>query len=259
MTRFVPVSPTAALRTLGLAAALLTAAPALASRAWAREQPPALLSTDHRAAEVASAFGSGSFGRWTVDGFGLPAYRYDTDEQAAPAARQLELNGATDAQHELGNDHIVAAAFNHGYTQLWSQDRLAQWANRFEPDRGHYAGGYGYLNVGGRTVSTLYLDRPRGAATERRFGIGYYQRRLHAAGIDVRELVYAPFGDDPLLLHDVTLRNTTRATKRVAWFEYWDVNPYDQTHREHRGLRRPSWSPAARTLAVAQVAGDGGA
>ena len=64
-----------------------------------------------------------SFGRWIVDRFGLPAYRYDVDEQVARRARQPELNGGTAAQHELGNDHITAAAFNDGYTQLWSQDR----------------------------------------------------------------------------------------------------------------------------------------
>src|SRR5256885_10885610 len=31
-----------------------------------------------------------------------------------------------------------------------------------------------------------------------------------------------------LLLDDVTLKNTTGATKSVSWFEYWDVNPYNQ-------------------------------
>ncbi len=81
-----------------------------------------------------------------------------------PWARQPELDGDTAAQHELGNDHIVAAAFNHGYTQLWSQDRLAQWANRYEPSARHFAGGYGYLRTGDRVLSTLHLDRPAGAA-----------------------------------------------------------------------------------------------
>ena len=107
------------------------------------------------------------------------------DQQVFPPARQPELKGATEAQHQLGNDHIVAAAFNHGYTQLWSQDRLPQWANRFDPENGHYGGGFGYLNVGGRVVSTLYLDRPRGSRSERLFGTGYYERRLRAAGLEV--------------------------------------------------------------------------
>ncbi len=133
----------------------------LASPASAQE-PPAPLSAVHRHADVRSTYGSGAFGRWTVDRFGLPSYRYSVDEQAVPWAQQRELNGDTAAQHELGNDHIVAAAYNHGYTQLWSQDRLAQWANLYEPSRRHYAGGYGYLNVNGKVLSTLYLDRSAG-------------------------------------------------------------------------------------------------
>ena len=229
---------------------------ALPGPALAGPHAPALLSADRSPADIASTFGSGSFGRWLIDGFGLPAFRYDVDEQVAARARQPELNGATAAQHELGNDHIVAAALNDGYTQLWSQDQLAQWANRFAPDQRHYAGGYGYLNIGGRVLSTLYLDRPRGAVVRRLFGVGYYERRLVADGVAVREVVYAPFGDDPLLLHDVTIRNTTAHAERVSWFEYWDVNPYDQRHRQPVQLGVPRWSPAVGTFVVAQRGGN---
>ena len=197
------------------------------------------LSADRSPADVASRFGSGAFGRWTSDTAGLPAFRYLIDQQVFPPARQPELKGATEAQHQLGNDHIVAAAFNHGYTQLWSQDRLAQWANRYDPEHGHYGGGYGYLNADGKVVSTLYLDRPRGSRSERLFGIGYYERLLRAAGLGVRERVYAPFGDDPLLLHDVTIRNTTRGPRRASWFEYWDVNPYIQAENRSRAVGAP--------------------
>ncbi|MFN8174447.1 MAG: hypothetical protein U0T02_05200 [Solirubrobacteraceae bacterium] len=246
--RAAPVAAAALLGAGGLAAG----APA----AVASAPVPPRLSADHRPADLRSTHGSGAFGRWTVDGFGLPAFRYLVDEQRTPWARQPET-GSTAAQHELGNDHIVAAAWNHGYTELWSQDRLAQWANRWEPAARHYAGGYGYLRVGGRTLSTLYLDRPRGARSDRVFGVGYYGRRMRSAGMEVEEAVYAPFGDDPLLLHDVTIRNVSRTARRVSWFEYWDVNPYDQTHAFHRGLASPRWNGGARTLSVAQTPDHG--
>ena len=223
--------------------------------AVARQASPPPLSADRSSADVASTYGSGSFGRWIVDRFGLPAYRYDVDERVARRARQPELHGRTAAQHELGNDHDTAAAFNDGYTQLWSQDVLAQWANRFVPAARHYAGGYGYLNVGGRVLSTLYLDRPRGSALERRFGIDYYERQLHARGIEVREDVYAPFGNDPLLMHDVTIHNATDHPLRLSWFEYWDVNPFNQATHTPIGLSRPRWDAAGRTLSVTQTAG----
>src|SRR5262245_6977455 len=89
---------------------------------------PPPLSADTAPANVESTYGSGSFGTWHVDAAGLPAFRYQLDETADTRASQPELNGGTEAQHQVGNDHIVAAAFNHGYTQLWSQDRLQQWA-----------------------------------------------------------------------------------------------------------------------------------
>ena len=76
---------------------------------------------------ITSTYGSGDFGRWTVDHFGLPAYRYTMDEQTDPIARQAELAGGNDAWSQVGNDRVKADAFNHGYTELWSQDRLMQW------------------------------------------------------------------------------------------------------------------------------------
>ena len=56
----------------------------------------------------------------------------------------------------------------------------------------------------------------------------------------MRDEVYAPFGDDPLLLHDVTIRNTSDRSREVSWFEYWDVNPRVQpstarAQPRHRG------------------------
>src|SRR5262249_26550750 len=44
----------------------------------------------------------------------------------------------------------------------------------------------------------------------------------------------------------------------VSWFEYWDVNPYDQTHGVNRGVGQPTWDPATRTLSVLQFGGGAG-
>ena len=72
----------------------------------------------------------------------------------------------------MGNDHIKGMAFNDGYTQLWSQDLLSQWTNLYDAAHSHYAGGYGYLKVGDRVGSTLYLDHPTGESFGRDFGVG---------------------------------------------------------------------------------------
>src|SRR6185503_14374309 len=87
-------------------------------------EPPPPLSAEPANPRIESTYGSGNFGVWFTDRFGLPAYRYEIDQEADARAQQSELNGDTRAQHQLGNDHIVANAYNHGYTQLWSQARL---------------------------------------------------------------------------------------------------------------------------------------
>ncbi len=111
---------------------------------------------------IDSTYGSGDFGRWTVDASGLPAYRYAIDEAQTRSPAQPELAGAHPGPAPAGNDHIKGMAWNDGYTELWSQARLSQWANLYQPSSRHFAGGYGYLNVDGHPASTLYLDRPRG-------------------------------------------------------------------------------------------------
>ena len=159
-----------------VAGALALAALAAPAAARAAVVP---LSADRSPADVDSRFGSGAFGRWTIDTLGLPAFRYTIDQQVFPPARQPELKGATEAQHQLGNDHIVAAAFNHGYTQLWSQDRLPQWANRYDPENGHYGGGL-RVPQRRRPGAEHALPRPpaRRADASGCFGTGYYERRL---------------------------------------------------------------------------------
>jgi hypothetical protein len=219
---------------------------------------PAPLSADGTMPNVPSTYGSGVFGIWTVDAFGLPAYRYTMDEQADPRAHQSDLDGSTDAWSQVGNERVKADAFNHGYTQVWSQDRLAQWTNLYDAAHGHYSGGFGYLNVNGATLSTLYDDRPNGAGTTRTFGVGYFSHSLTTNGVAVHDSVYAPFGNDPLLVHDVNISNTSEHTEHVSWFEYWDANPYVPSSVEYRGMRSPTWDASSQTIQVRQLpmAGD---
>src|SRR3954447_5609551 len=234
------------------ATCLLITAIAVSASAPALAAAPPRLSHDHSRPSIGSAYGSGSFGRWHPDRFGLPAYRYSVDEDTAERAKQPELNGSTDAWHQLGNDHVVANAYNHGYVQLWSQDRRYQWANLFQGDRNHFAGGFGWPNVGGHVVSTLHSS----ATVARDFGVGYARRETTAEGVDADETVYAPFGDDPILLHDVTLKNVASTDKQVSWFEYWDVNPVQQGTKAPIATAPAEYDSAARTLSAAQLPTD---
>ena len=174
---------------------------------------------------------------------GASAYDYTIDQETNPIAAQPELSGAVDAWSQVGNDHIVADASNHGYVQLWSQDRLWQWMNYYDASHQHYAGGFGYLNVAGKVTSTLYDDRPAGASTDRRFGVGYYAKSTTVPGISEHDTVYAPFGDDSVLLDDVTITNTASSTQKGSYFEYWDVNPevLAAGNEVPRGYQSPVW------------------
>jgi Glycosyl hydrolase 36 superfamily, catalytic domain/Glycosyltransferase family 36 len=241
-----------------LASALVTALTLVAAGAGASASSaaaPPLLSLDHSTANLDSTYGSGHFGSWSVDEFGLPTYRYGLDEAVDPRAAQAENSGSTLAQHQVGNDHLMANAYNDGFVQLWSQDRLMQWANLYQPASQHYSGGYGYLKVGNQVLSTLYADRPKGSDFQREFGVGYYRKSLAAAGVAVTQTTLAPFGNDPLLIDEVTIRNTTAAPLKTSWFEYWDVNPYDQAtgFQNTIGLLPPAYDSASRTLSVAQL------
>jgi hypothetical protein len=232
---------------------LLTALALLAAPGPATAAGPQALSKDHARPDIRSATGSGIFGRWFVDGFGLPAYSYRLDPDRDPRTEQPDLK-STDAWHQLGNDHIVATAHTRGHVQLWSQDRSYQWANLAQPALGQYAGGYGYLRTAaGRVISTLYADRPDGARTRRDFATGYFGRSTAVPGIAVTEQVYAPFGDDPLLLHDVTIRNRSRRPLRASWVEYWGVNPRSVVNQRYIGLARPAYDRRRRTLTAHQL------
>ena len=57
--------------------------------------------------------------------------------------------------------------------------------------------------------------------------------------------MYAPFGDDPVLLHDVTIRNTSHRRLRASWVEYWGVNPKSVVKARYIGLARASYRRAA--------------
>jgi len=237
-------------------AVLMLAAFGPADRAEAAGPQP--LSAQTAPLDISSTYGSGDFGRWTVDGWGLPAYDYTIDEEKNPIAAQPELSGAVDAWSQVGNDHVVADASNHGYVQLWSQDRLYQWMNYYDASHQHYAGGFGYLKAGGRVISTLYDDRPADATTLRRFGVGYFAKRTSVPGISERDVVYAPFGDDSLLLHDVTITDTGSQTLSGSYFEYWDVNPevLAAGNEVPRGYQSPVWDASSHTLSVAQLPDD---
>src|SRR5258708_4636909 len=62
------------------------------------------------------AYGSGYFGNWIEDEFGLPAFQYTCNQITDPkAVTQVNpgMLSSTEHVHQVGNDRIVAIASNY--------------------------------------------------------------------------------------------------------------------------------------------------
>lgn len=87
-----------------------------------------------------------------------------------------------------------------------------------------YAGGFGYIDDGEQVWATAFRYRPSGTEVKRRFGIGYMETEMTHRDIKATRRVYAPHGDYPLVLAEVTLENTGSKPLTIRHYEYWDVN-----------------------------------
>ncbi len=69
----------------------------------------------------AKPYGSGYFGEWIEDEFGLPAFRYTCDQVHDPKAVTAVKPGIlspTDHVHQVGNDRLIAVVSNYGVVQV---------------------------------------------------------------------------------------------------------------------------------------------
>src|SRR5690606_41748388 len=84
--------------------------------------------------------GSASFGRWTLDDAGLPAYAYEMAQEVDPRAtyRNTEKLDRRDHWHQVGNRRLTALASSDGVIQGYMGDRGGVCLNRFEA----WAAGY---------------------------------------------------------------------------------------------------------------------
>jgi hypothetical protein len=115
------------------------------------------VSTSGPGAKESKAYGSGHFGEWITDQFGLPAYRYTCDQTSDPTARtpvHKEWRSATDHTHQVGNDRLVAAVSNYGYLQVRQDEGSPKFLNDYSPERGYYGAGIGFLTVAGARPAT---------------------------------------------------------------------------------------------------------
>lgn len=87
-----------------------------------------------------------------------------------------------------------------------------------------YAGGFGYIDDGEQVWATAFRYRPAGAKVKRRFGISYMETEMEYRDIRAARCVYAPHGDYPFVIAEVTLENLGTKPVTLKHYEYWDVN-----------------------------------
>jgi hypothetical protein len=205
---------------------------------------PALLNGEGRTWTVDAqgsaekAYGSGYFGEWISDEFALPAFRYTCNQITDPRAISPvdpAFRSPTDHTHQVGNDRLVAAVSNYGYVQVRQDEGSPKFLNDYAPERGHYGAGIGYLTDGNTPLSTFYPGN--GESFERIFGVGYLRKKVSGSGYTVDQVLFAPFGDDPVLVSEVTITNHRNSVANLRWIEYWGCQLYQFSYR--------SWMQAA--------------
>src|SRR5579863_3255706 len=135
---------------------------------------------------TARSYGSGHFGEWIEDEFGLPAYRYTCDQISNPKAVTSVTPGilaSTEHIHQVGNDRIIAIVSNEGHVRVRQDEGGPKFLNDYVPEMGQYGGGIGYLTDGRETQTTLYPGS--GNSFERIFGVGYFRKRVAGNNFDL--------------------------------------------------------------------------
>lgn len=174
---------------------------------------------------VACSTGGGIFGAWTVDPDGLPAYDYGLDQNADERARWDNTEDQDRRNHwaSFGNARITAMASNDGSIEVTTQDRGLTYLDKVDEAAGAFGGGFSYLDDGAATWTTAYKWRPPGARTTRRFGMGYAEATMEHREVYVAHQTYAPRGDAPFVIDEVTIENRGSSARALRHYEYWDV------------------------------------
>ena len=178
-------------------------------------------------ADSKKAYGSGYFGEWIEDEFGLPAFHYTCD-QINDKKAVTEVNPSvltpTEHIHQVGNDRILAIASNYGHVRVRQDEGAPKFLNDYAPERGCFGGGFGYLTDGKSVLSTFY---PGNADSfDRVFGIGYFRKKISGHGYGVDQILFAPFGDDPVLMSQIVITNSGTASRDLRWIECWGCQMY---------------------------------
>ncbi len=174
-----------------------------------------------------SDYGNGHFGQWVIDPFNLPCYEYTCFQTLDPLARtNTSGKDSTDHWHQVGNDRITLTAHNGGYMQFFIADRGLQWLSFHNSKKGQLAGGICFIEENKSIWADLYSSKLKDAQPpyRRLFGCGYFQKNIEKNGIALEHFIYPPFGDDPVVLSEITVTNHSKEPKTISAYEFWGID-----------------------------------
>ncbi|NCA66480.1 MAG: hypothetical protein EOM87_00290 [Clostridia bacterium] len=171
--------------------------------------------------------GNGYFGKWIEGLSGSAAYLYEINQINDTKALTMTNKAWNDRRNHsfcFGNDRIVALCSNFGYIQLRHDERCPKFLNDYNPEKLQYGGGFGYLK--GKKLLRTYYD---GQEMRREYGAGYMRKITKNDEAEVEEIMFAPYGDDPVMLKKVVIKNITDKPVEFEWYDYMAAHNYQFT------------------------------
>ena len=123
----------------------------------------------------------------------------------------------------------MAAVSNYGYIQVRQDEGSPKFLNDYCPEQHRYGAGIGFLADERMVLSTYYSGRAE--SFDRVFGIGYLRKRVTGRPYEIDHVIFAPFGDDPVLISQVTVTNRSDRAVSPRWVEYWGCHNYQFSYR----------------------------
>lgn len=109
------------------------------------------------------------------------------------------------------------AASNYGFVQVRQDEGSPKFLDDYSPDGRQFRGGIGYLTDGKVVLNTFY---PGNGKTFDRIFVGYLRKKAASDEYSVDHVIFAPFGDDPVLVSQVTIANHSKSAVELRWVEY---------------------------------------
>ena len=179
----------------------------------------------------------------------MPAYHYTCNQLSDPKAvspTAKEWRSPTDHSFQLGNDRLVALVSNFGHVQVRQDEGSPKFLNDYCPEQNRFGGGVGFLADRGFVLGTYYCGVAE--SFDRIMGIGYMRKRVTGGPFEIDQVIFAPFGDDPVLVSQVTVTNRSARAVEPRWVEYWGCQNLQFSYRSLMESAAPHAAATATQL-----------